>query len=135
MKMPLSPRDIAILLNDEFGNTYNGFSKMDEDHSIGVELAEQRVRPDTCIGGDDCTLFGMLPINISVRWSKSFEETYQKACDVMSYLSGVSKLTLKSGFRIECIIPTDGIPISIGKTNDISEFIVRVNVHYKFKED
>ena len=90
----------------------NGSIDKRSQKSIGVFLgSDTRSNGNLAIGGIDCTLVRMLPININMRWTDN-----QKSCDDEAIGIYNALLLEKSNFtfndvKIACIQLLDGCPV------------------------
>lgn len=111
----------------------NGSINKNTQKSIGVFLgSDTRSQGNLAIGGIDCTIVRMLPININIRWTES-----QKFCDDKSIeiynalLLEAHNFMINDTIKIACIELLDVCPNSLGRDDkNICETVIRANFYY-----
>lgn len=100
--------------------------------SIGVFLgSDTRSSGNLAIGGLECTVVRMLPINIQMRWTDN-----QKLCDDEAIQIYNALLQQEPNFtinnqKIAYVQLLDGCPIPLGRDDkNICETTIRVNFYY-----
>ena len=100
--------------------------------SIGIfSGSDTRATGNLAIGGIDCTVVRMLPVNIDIRWTDN-----QKVCDDQAIKIYNSLLLEANNFvqgevKIACIELLDPCPVSMGRDDkNICEAIIRANFYY-----
>lgn len=110
----------------------NGTIDRQSEKSIGIFLgAETRALRNIAVGGIDCTVVRMLPVNVLVHWT-----TNQKVCDDKATELFDAILCEGSNFnvgdvKIAMIELLDGCPMQIGRDEkNVCESTIRANVYY-----
>ena len=110
----------------------NGNIDKSSKESIGVFLAsDHRALGNLALGGIDCTVVRMLPINIKVRWSEDQQEHDDKSVEIYDALLTESDNFTVDVVKIAYIELLDSCPQSIGRDEkNVCESVIRANFHY-----
>lgn len=110
----------------------NGHINKNEMKSVGIFLgSDTRSTGQLAIGGIDCTIIKMLPINIHVRWSENQFEHDNKAVSIYNKLLLETNNFDSNGIKIAYIEMLDGCPKSLGRDEkNVCESIIRANFYY-----
>lgn len=121
--------DIESILKN--GNIDNNAKK-----SIGIFLgSDTRSTGNLAIGGIDCTVVRMLPINIKIRWTDNQKECDEQATKMYNSLLLEKQNFMSNNIKIAYIELLDGSPVSLGRDNkNICESMIRANFYYYIQE-
>lgn len=110
----------------------NGVVDKKAQKSIGVLLgSDTRSNGNLNIGGIDCTVVRMLPVNITIRWTDN-----QQICDTEAIKIYNALLLEASNFevgdvKIACVQLLDPCPNTLGRDDkNICEAVIRANFFY-----
>lgn len=117
--------DLASMIKN--GNINNNTPK-----SIGVFLgSDTRSNGNLAIGGIDCTVVRMLPVNIKIRWTENQKEHDDKSIEVYNALLTEQSNFVSHDVKFAFVELLDGCPNSLGRDNkNICESIIRANFYY-----
>lgn len=112
----------------------NGTLDKTSQKSIGVfQGSDTRSQRNLAIGGIDCTIVRMLPININMRWTDNQKSCDDKAIEIYNaLLLETNNFTFqKDGVKIACIELLDSCPIQLGRDDkNVCEVTIRANFYY-----
>lgn len=112
----------------------NGNLDKSSPKSIGVFLgSDTRSQGGIAIGGIDCTVVKMLPINIQMRWTDNQKSCDDKAIEIYNaLLLETNNFQFKEGgVKIAYIHLLGSNPVSLGRDDkNICEAVIRANVYY-----
>lgn len=110
----------------------NGNIDKKEKQCIGVFLgSDTRSNGNLAIGGIDCTVVRMLPINLHIRWTDNQKVCDDKAIEIYNALLLEQQNFMVGEVKIACIELLDGSPKPLGKDDkNISEAMIRANFYY-----
>ena len=110
----------------------NGNVEKSKDKSIGIFLgSDNRSNGNLAIGGVECTIIRMLPVNINIRWGENQKVFDDEAVRIYNTLLQEVVNFEFNGIKIACIQMLDGCPISLGRDDkNICEAVIRANFYY-----
>ena len=114
----------------------NGNLDKGSKNSIGVfNASDTRQSGNLAIGGIDCTVTKMLPVNIQIRWSDNQREHDNQAVKIYNELLTEGNNFFVNDVKIACIMLLDGCPISLGRDEkNTCESVIRANFYYYVQE-
>ena len=100
--------------------------------SIGIfNGSDTRATGNLAIGGIDCTVVKMLPVNIDIRWTDNQKVCDDQAIEIYNSLLLEGNNFVQGEVKIACIELLDASPISMGRDDkNICEAIIRANFYY-----
>lgn len=100
--------------------------------SIGVFLgSDTRSIGNLAIGGIDCTVVRMIPVNIQVRWGSNQKEHDDESIKIYNSLLLEQQNFMSNGIKIAYIQLLDGCPAPLGRDDkNICESVIRANFYY-----
>lgn len=110
----------------------NGVVDKRAQKSIGVLLgSDTRSHGNLDIGGIECTVVRMLPINISIRWTDNQQICDDEATKIYDALLLETQNFTVNDVKIACVQLLDPCPMSLGRDDkNICETVIRANFHY-----
>ena len=110
----------------------NGNIEKSKDKSIGIFLgSDNRSNGNLAIGGVECTIIRMLPVNINIRWGENQKVFDDEAVKVYNTLLQEGVNFEFNGVKIACIQMLDGSPVSLGRDDrNVCEAVIRANFYY-----
>lgn len=110
----------------------NGNVDKRAEKSIGIFLgSDTRHSGNLAIGGIDCTVVRMLPINITIRWTSNQQMCDDESTRIYDTLLLETNNFIVNGVKIACIQMVDGCPITLGRDDkNICEAVIRANFYY-----
>lgn len=132
----MTPSSVVAYMKERFPDIANilcnGHVRTDTNQSIGIFLgSDTRSTGKLAIGGIDCTVVRMLPINIHVHWSENQIEHDNKAVSIYNKLLTEENNFIVDGIKIACIEMLDGCPKPLGRDEkNVCESIIRANFYY-----
>lgn len=132
----MTTNSVVLYMKDKFPDISdllrNGHIDSTSKQSIGVFLgSDTRSNGQLAIGGIDCTVVKMLPVNVHVRWSENQIEHDNKAVSIYNKLLLEGNNFDSHGIKIACIEMLDGCPKPLGRDEkNVCESIIRANFYY-----
>lgn len=114
-------------------NTYIGKLDAKKRHSIGVYQRPSSGQPNTALGGERYTSYGVRPISILVHWDKDKSASEAAACKLYEKIRNISSLDIGSTHinTIRLMVPE---PQDVG-TDDggVYEYVIWLDFIYQRK--
>lgn len=110
----------------------NGNIDRNSPKSIGVFLgSDTRNNGNLAIGGADCTIVRMLPVNIQIRWTENQRDHDEKSLEIYNALLTERSNFMSNDVKFVYVELLDGCPNSLGRdSKNICESIIRANFYY-----
>lgn len=110
----------------------NGNIDKRAEKSIGVfQGPETRAEGSLAIGGLECTVVRMLPVNINIRWTSNQRDHDNKTVEIYNKLLLEKQNFFIGDVKIASIMLLDSCPVSLGRDDrNICESVIRANVYY-----
>lgn len=110
----------------------NGNIDRNTPKSVGVFLgSDTRNHGNLAIGGADCTVVRMLPVNIQIRWTEDQKESDEKSIEIYNALLTEESNFMSHDVKFAFIELLDGCPKSFGRdSKNVCESIIRANFYY-----
>lgn len=100
--------------------------------SVGIFLgSDTRSNGNLAIGGIECTVVRLLPININIRWTENQKLCDDEAIKIYDALLTETENFMVNDIKIAHIQLLDGCPIQLGRDDkNICEAVIRANFYY-----
>lgn len=110
----------------------NGVVDKSSKYSIGIiQGSDTRSKGNLAIGGIDCTVVKMLPVNIKLRWGDNQQGSDDMSIDIYNKLLLQPDNFMIGDVKIAYIEMLDGCPINLGRDDkNVCESIIRANFYY-----
>ena len=110
----------------------NGNIDKSKEKSIGIFMgSDNRSNGNLAIGGVECTIIRMLPVNINIRWGHNQKEIDDETIKIYNSLLQEGVNFEFNGIKIACIQMLDVGPIALGRDDkNVCEAIIRANFYY-----
>jgi hypothetical protein len=110
----------------------NGVVDKGSKYSIGIiQGSDTRSTGNLAIGGIDCTVVRMLPVNIKLRWGDNQQGSDDMSIDIYNKLLLQPDNFMIGDVKIAYIEMLDGCPINLGRDDkNVCESIIRANFYY-----
>lgn len=110
----------------------NGIVDRKDNQSVGIlQGSDTRSGGGLALGGIDCTVVRMLPINIRIRWTDNQKACDDKAIELYNALLLEGNNFMVGEVKIAYIELLDGSPVSLGRDDkNMCEAVIRANFYY-----